>query len=164
MGPVSTKSLKLKLKLILPKTKENRIINVSNSTFFSVSNKEKKKVKAVQGTTTALIKQLLAEVSALLYLKMKFIGVGYRAFYVENYDNKLLLLKLGFSHFIYFKISDNLKTCCLKFTRLFIYGSTHEEVRNIAWLIRSCKKPEPYKGKGIRFVNENIALKEGKKV
>lgn len=163
IGPENIKSMKLNLKIILSLTDADRMVNVSNLTIFTVSNKEKKKLKVTQGTTTALIKQLLVEVSARLYLKMKFIGVGYRAFYVENYNNRVLLLKLGYSHYIYFRIPDNLKTCCLKFTRLFIFGSAHEEVRNTAWLIRSCKKPEPYKGKGIRFANENILLKEGKK-
>lgn len=76
----------------------------------------------------------------------------------------LLHFKLGYSHFIYFKIPKNLKIFCLKANKLFILGNSYLFVTQIAALIRSYKVPEPYKGKGILYTTEKIALKEGKKI
>jgi large subunit ribosomal protein L6 len=125
---------------------------------------KKKKIKSVQRTTVSLIKQLLIEAVALVYRKLKLVGVGYRVFPAENFEGHLLLLKLGYSHPIYFKIPSNLSIFCLKLTKLFLYGSSHQQVTSTASKIRLNKTPEPYKGKGILYDNEKIVLKEGKKV
>jgi large subunit ribosomal protein L6 len=74
------------------------------------------------------------------------------------------MFKLGYSHSLYFKIPEQLIIFCLKFTKLFIYGNSYQNVTQIASLIRSYKKPEPYKGKGILYETEKILLKEGKKI
>lgn len=161
-GPLGQKSLKLLVKIFL--LEEEKLIKVSSIPFSKVSNNEKKKIKSFQGTTVALIKQSIVEVSSILYRKLKFIGVGYRAFGVENYESKLLLLKLGYSHPIYFKIPTELRIFCLKLTKLFVYGSSYQHVTQTAALIRFNKVPEPYKGKGISYENEKIVLKEGKKI
>ena len=162
IGPLKTKSLKLKIKILMSNKKKK--IKISSSFFSKVSNNEKKKIKAIQGTTVALIKQLIVETSAKFYKKLKLIGVGYRVFNDENFKNKLLLFKLGYSHFIYFKIPVNLKIFCLKLTKLFIYGNSYKEITQIASIIRTYKAPDPYKGKGILYDNEKIVLKEGKKI
>mgnify|MGYP003389914326 FL=1 len=162
VGPLTKKSLKLDVQLFIVKSKN--IIKVSSLPFFKISNNKKKKIKTLQGTTVALIKQLIVEISVLFYQKLKFIGVGYRAFDVDNFKNKLLLFKIGYSHFLYFKISKKIKIFCLKTTELFIYGNSYQNVTQTASLIRSYKKPEPYKGKGILYDTEKITLKEGKKI
>jgi large subunit ribosomal protein L6 len=162
IGPLKQKSMKLKVKILVKKTE--RVLKVSSVPFSEISNNERKKIKAVQGTTLALIKQLLVETSAIIYQKLQFVGVGYRAFQVDNFENKLLLFKLGYSHPLYFKISKELRIFCLKLTKLFIFGNSYQSVNQTSSLIRSYKKPEPYKGKGILYVNEKIKLKEGKKV
>jgi len=161
-GPLGKKSLKLKVKISIKELE--KMIKVSPTAFTKISNNQKKKIKTLQGTTVALIKQLIVETSSVLYQRIKFVGVGYRAFDVDNYKNKLLLFKLGFSHPIYFKIPDKLKIFCLKFTKLFIYGSSYQNITQTTALIRSNKFPEPYKGKGILYENEKIILKEGKKI
>jgi len=161
-GVLSKKSLKLGVQLLIIKSKN--IIKVTSLPFFKISNNEQKKIKALQGTTVALIKQLIVETSAVLYQKLKLVGVGYRAFDVDTLKNKLLLFKLGYSHFLYFKISNEIEIFCLKMTKLFIYGNSYRNVTQTAALIRSYKKPEPYKGKGILYETEKIVLKEGKKV
>jgi large subunit ribosomal protein L6 len=161
-GPLGQKSLKLKVKIRI--LKEKNSILVSSSPFSKLSNSQKKKVKALQGTTVALIKKVVIEVSSTLYQKLKFVGVGYRVFDVENYENRLLLFRLGYSHSTYFKIPTELKIFCLKLTKLFICGNSHQHVTQTAALIRSKKTPEPYKGKGILYNNEKIVLKEGKKI
>ena len=161
-GVLSKKALKLDVQLFT--IKSQNILKVSQLPFFKISNNEQKKLKAFQGTTVALIKQLIVETSTVLYQKLKFVGVGYRVFDVDNSKNKLLLFKLGYSHFLYFKISSTVKIFCLKMTKLFIYGNSYKNVTKIASLIRSYKKPEPYKGKGILYETEKIVIKEGKKV
>ena len=162
IGPLTKKSLNLAVKifLLIPQN----TIKVSKIPQFQISNNKKKKLKSIQKTTISLIKQYIIETSTIFYKKLKIVGVGYRVFNVENYDNKLLLLKLGYSHFLYLKIPDKLKIFCLKMTKLFIYGSSYQSLtQTISW-IRSYKKPEPYKGKGILYANEKIILKEGKKI
>lgn len=162
VGPFKTRSLKLKVELKLINSAS--LIKVTFNPFIQVSNQKKKQIKAIHGTTVALIKQLLIETSALVYQKLKFVGVGYRAFNVDEFKNNLLMFKLGYSHSLYYKIPKDLQIFCLKFTKLFIYGNSYQAVTQTASLIRSYKKPEPYKGKGILYETEKILLKEGKKI
>jgi large subunit ribosomal protein L6 len=161
IGPLAKKSLKLKLKIEIFENK--KIIQILSTPLNKLSNNNKKKINSLKGTTVALIKQLILETSSVLYKKLKFVGVGYRGFEVENFKDKLLMLKLGYSHSIYFKTPKNLNIFCLKLTKLFIYGNSYQDVTQTASLIRSYKTPEPYKGKGILYENEIIKLKKGKK-
>lgn len=162
IGPLKQKSIKLKLKIFIDTPK--KIISVSPITFSQISNKERKKIKTLRNTTVALIKHILIETSILVYKKLKINGVGYRAFFTESFNNKLLSLKLGYSHFIYFKIPDNLTVTCPTKTKLCVFGNSYQNVSHISALIRANKLPEPYKGKGILYEDETIVLKEGKKV
>jgi large subunit ribosomal protein L6 len=162
IGPVRTKTLKLQLKLKI--IKGLNLIGVTTDTFKKLSNNESKKIKALQGTTEALIKKYLIETTYTIYEKLKLVGVGYRVFPVSDFESKLLMFKLGYSHPLYYKIPEALQIISLKFTKLFIYGTSYQKVSQISSLIRSCKLPEPYKGKGILYDNEKIILKEGKKV
>ena len=152
----------MKLKVLV--SNKEKIIKISSLPFSKISNNKKKKIKAIQGTTVALIKQLILETSTTFYKKLKLIGIGYRVFNDENFKDRLLLLKLGHSHPIYLKIPIKLKFFCLKLTKLFIYGNSYQEITKIASIIRANKIPEPYKGKGILYENEKIILKEGKKI
>jgi large subunit ribosomal protein L6 len=161
-GPMGKKSLNIDPSISIYRIKQQ--IEVINDISKKLSNSEKKKIKSVQRTTVSLIKQLLIEAVALVYRKLKLVGVGYRVFPAENFEGHLLLLKLGYSHPIYFKIPSNLSIFCLKLTKLFLYGSSHQQVTSTASKIRLNKTPEPYKGKGILYDNEKIVLKEGKKV
>lgn len=162
IGPIETKTLKLKLKIeILYKINS---IKITCNSFEALSNSDNKSIKSLQGTTIALIKKCFIETTFMSYGKLKTVGVGYRFFTFDNFNSKLLMFKLGYSHKLYFKVPEKLKIISLKFTKLFIYGKSYEEVSEISSLIRSYKKPEPYKGKGILYYNEKIILKEGKKV
>ena len=162
IGPLTKKSIKLKLKINILKNKKQ--IEVSSKTFSKISNSQKKNISSLRGTTIALIKQLILETSYLYYKKLKLIGIGYRVVNIEDFNNKLLFFKLGYSHPIYFKVPSKLNFFCLKRTKLFLFGNSYNDVTNIASIIRSYKKPEPYKGKGILYENEKIFLKEGKKI
>lgn len=127
---------------------------------------KKKSLKAFQGTTVALIKYAIIELSvSFFYQKMKFVGVGYRAFPLEiNNKKQMLHLRLGYSHQIYFRFINEINVFCFKFTKLFIFGSSYQNITQFSALIRSCKPPEPYKGKGILYDNEKIILKIGKRI
>jgi large subunit ribosomal protein L6 len=107
---------------------------------------------------------MLTESFILAYQKLEIKGVGYRAFFDETQNQKLLTLKLGYSHLIYIRAIKNLSINCFTKTKLYVFGSSYTDVSQLSALIRSNKIPEPYKGKGILYENENIILKEGKKI
>lgn len=162
-GPLNnSKSLKLHNQLEICYIKQKVVL--ANKNTKKCSNSEKKKIYTVKRTTISLIKQLLTETTALTYQKLKLVGVGYRVFPVENFEDQLVLLKLGYSHPIYFKIMPKTKIFCFKLTKLFIYGFSYKQITLTAAKIRLNKIPEPYKGKGILYESENIVLKEGKKI
>lgn len=129
-----------------------------------ISNSNKKKIQLIQKTTASFIRQLIVEVTTLIYKKLQLVGVGYRAIPVEKFKDRLLLLKLGYSHPIYFKTPIKTKIISLKFTKLFLSSFSFQELTSVAARIRLNKIPEPYKGKGILYENEKIILKEGKKI
>jgi large subunit ribosomal protein L6 len=162
IGSVKTEIIPLTLKVIFKNDLNS--LEITSKFFASSSNYNKKTTKALQGTTAALIRQSLLQISCIVYRKLKFVGVGYRAFSVNELNKNLLMFKLGYSHPVYFKIPNNLNFFCLKFTKLFVFGNSYQNVFKIASQIRLCKPPEPYKGKGILYENEKIVLKEGKKV
>jgi large subunit ribosomal protein L6 len=161
-GPLLTKSLKLKIKLLLVSS-SNFIV----ATSLPVSGKSKlrfKEIKEIQGTTIAQIKQILIEINYNLHHKLNLVGVGYRVFSHESLANQIYL-KLGYSHLIYFVVPPGINSCCQKFTKLFLFSnSSYNLLTQTAAQIRSCKLPEPYKGKGILYDQEKIMLKKGKKI
>jgi len=162
IGPLSTKSLNLKIKLLLIPSS-----NLIVATCLPVDKKSAiglKTSKKIQGTTIAKIKQILIEATYVLSRKLNLVGVGYRAFSYDKLPNQMYF-KLGYSHLVYFKIPAGLRSNCLKFTKIFIYGnSSYESLTQTAAQIRNCKLPEPYKGKGILHDQETIILKKGKKI
>jgi large subunit ribosomal protein L6 len=161
-GFLKTKTLQINNKIILIPSKNCIIVTSflnNDSSILSL-----KKAKIMKGTYIAKIKDILVEVNYHLYRKLNFVGVGYRAFFLENLDNQLYF-KLGYSHLIYFKIPQELKSYCIKYTKLFIFGNvSYELVNQTISQIRQCKTPEPYKGKGILYDGEKIKLKKGKKI
>nr|QUS63595.1 ribosomal protein L6 [Haslea silbo]QUS63798.1 ribosomal protein L6 [Haslea silbo] len=162
IGPLNRKSLKLKLKLLI--NEEKKILKVSSIPFSSVSNSEKKKLKILRGTTVSLIKQVLIETSTLILQKLKLHGMGYRVSFAETLKENAFAFKLGHSHLIFFKLFSGLSASCLSRTKLSIFGTSYQDVTQIAAFIRSARSPEPYKGKGVLYENEKVILKEGKKV
>jgi len=156
------KSLKLKVKLLI--LSHEKMIKVTTFPFAKISNHKVKLMKSIQGTTCALIKQLLVESVTMIYKKLKLVGVGYRFIPVESFNKQLILLRLGFSHLLYFRIPRNLKIFYKKRVQLFVSGYSYQWVTQFASIIRLLKKPEVYKGKGILYETEKIILKEGKKI
>ena len=162
IGPLSRKSLNLKIKILLVPSSNliavTRLLVAGNSTIGFKNGKK------IQGTTTAKIRQILIEITYVISCKLNLVGVGYRAFSYDKAPNQIYF-KLGYSHLVYFKIPTGLSVKCLKFTKIFIYGnSSYDSITQTTAQIRNCKLPEPYKGKGILHDQETIILKKGKKI
>lgn len=126
----------------------------------SINESEKMCKKSIWGTYRSLIHNMIIGVSRGFSKKLELIGVGYKA-YID--PENILNLRLGYSHIIRYTIPQDVKIQCLKPTLILIAGIDKQRVNQVAAEIRSFRKPEPYKGKGIRYDGEIIYLKEGKK-
>ncbi len=91
--------------------------------------------------------------------ELEIIGVGYRA----AVQGRTLILQLGYSHDVNHAIPEGISIHCEKPTSIKVSGADKQSVGQVAAEIRAYRKPEPYKGKGIRYVGETILRKEGKK-
>ena len=162
VGPVTTKSIKLKLKIIINKT--NQTLSVSPVQLCHMSNAEKKKINVLRASTIAQIKHLFVETSTTIFQKLKMVGVGYRIDFTNDSEKKLLTLKLGYSHYYYVKVPNNLALNCFTKTKFSIFGNSYYDISKLSSQIREKKIPEPYKGKGILRENDVVHIKEGKKI
>jgi len=114
----------------------------------------------LQKKTLIAIKNFIKSTLKIKKKKLTIVGIGYKAI---TRNETTLILKLGFSHLLFIKIPKDLIVNCTKSSNIQISGSSQKRVNEFAKLIKSYKKPEPYKGKGIFYKNETIKLKEGKK-
>lgn len=114
---------------------------------------------AMAGTMRALLSNLVTGVNDGFEKKLELRGVGYRAQAQGNAIN----LSLGFSHPVVHKLPDGVKVETPSQTEIVISGSNKQVVGQVAADIRSYRPPEPYKGKGVRYVDEYVAMKEAKK-
>jgi len=156
------KVLRLKTQLIIDKSK--KILKITREPLSGISNNERKKLKSIQTTQVALLKQMLLDISFLSCKKLKLVGIGFRVSLLKVSDFDVLYFKLGYSHPVYLKVPKTLNVFCLKSNKLFLIGDTFSFLAQIGALVRSYKSPEPYKGKGILYASEKITLKEGKKI
>ena len=115
--------------------------------------------RAIHGTTRALINNMIVGVSQGFKKTLTLVGVGYKA----TEKNKGLEMALGFSHPVIIDAVDGLTMTVEKNTTINIEGIEKDVVGQIAAEIRSKRPPEPYKGKGVKYIGENIRRKEGKK-
>ncbi|HOD96688.1 MAG: 50S ribosomal protein L6 [Candidatus Paceibacterota bacterium] len=123
-----------------------------------IPTREKKFTSAFWGTLRSLIANAVKGVSEGFEKKLEIEGVGYRA----NVEGNILVLNLGFSHPIRFEIPKGIDIVVAK-NLITISGADKQLVGQTAAKIRSFRKPEPYKGKGIHYVGEHIRRKAGKK-
>ena len=140
---------------------------VSNEVTASITNgavtiapkSDTKQSRAMWGTTRALVSNMVTGVSTGFSRNLEIVGVGYRAAVQGNTLN----LQLGYSHDIPFPIPADVRIACERPTVVTVSGADRQRVGQVAAEIRSYRPPEPYKGKGIRYVNETVRRKEGKK-
>ena len=114
---------------------------------------------AMSGTTRALLANLVNGVSKGFEKKLTLVGVGYRA----QAQGDTLNLSLGFSHPVAHKMPAGVKVETPSQTEILIKGIDKQQVGQVAAEIRAYRKPEPYKGKGVRYADEVVILKETKK-
>ncbi|MGB7509913.1 MAG: 50S ribosomal protein L6 [Pelodictyon phaeoclathratiforme] len=119
---------------------------------------DSKKAKAQHGLYRMLISNMVDGVTKGFTRKLEIAGVGYRA----ELKNDLLALTLGYSHMIYFKAPDEIKIEVPDQVTVLVSGIDKALVGQVAAKIRSFRKPEPYRGKGIKYQGEVIRRKEGK--
>jgi large subunit ribosomal protein L6 len=131
-----------------------------NDNSISVAPKSfNKKARSFWGLTRTLISNLVAGVSEGFMKTLEIQGVGYRA----QIQGNTLQLALGFSHDVKYEVPEGIEIKCAKPTEITIEGIDKQKVGQTAAEIRRFRPPEPYKGKGIRYKDEYVFRKEGKK-
>jgi len=120
---------------------------------------EERSLVAMAGTTRALLANLVTGVSEGFERKLQLVGVGYRA----NTQGSTLNLTLGFSHPVAYEAPVGITIETPTQTEIVIKGADKQKVGQVAAEIRAYRPPEPYKGKGVRYSDEQVKLKEAKK-
>jgi large subunit ribosomal protein L6 len=134
-------------------------IRLEDSRVVVAPRDEEKRSRAMWGMSRSLVQNLVKGVAEGYTRKLEISGVGYRA----ALDGKVLNLQLGYSHDIKFAVPDDIKVVCDTPTAITISGADKQRVGQIAAEIRGFRGPEPYKGKGVKYAEEKILRKEGKK-
>lgn len=135
-----------------------KVVVADGKVSFTAAN-ETRHAKAMSGTLRALVAGMVEGVSKGFERRLSLVGVGYRA---QAAGDKLNL-SLGFSHPVVHQMPAGIKVETPSQTEIVIKGSDKQKVGQIAAEVRGYKPPEPYKGKGVRYANENVVIKETKK-
>ncbi|KFC62848.1 50S ribosomal protein L6 [Devosia sp. LC5] len=137
------------------------VVNVENGSDGLVVTpaNDTREARAAWGTTRALIQNMVTGVSAGFEKKLAIQGVGYRA----AMQGKDVKLSLGFSHEVIYQPPQGITLAVPAPTEIVITGTDKQQVGQVAANIRAWRKPEPYKGKGVRYAGEFVFRKEGKK-
>lgn len=133
-----------------------KLIRENNLLYIKIINNES---YAMWGTFRTLINNAIIGVTKGYIIKLKMIGIGYKA----SMTKSILRLKIGYINTIKVFIPSEIKIKCVKNNIIYLYSSNLQQIKQIAASIRAYKKPDIYKGKGIRFADETVILKEGKK-
>lgn len=149
-GPKGTLTFTLPAFVQVKSAEGNLVVEPANDT---------RDARAQWGLSRASLQNLVTGVTEGFEKRLELRGVGYRA----SVQGKLLVLNLGYSHDVLYAIPDDIGIVCESQTLIVISGINKQKVGQVAAEIRSYRKPEPYKGKGIRYVGEYVRMKEGKK-
>ena len=139
---------------------KNIFINFTNKEeiFLSLKNNNKDHIP-ILGTNRSIIFNMIQGVTYGFTKELELIGVGYKA----SIENSILKLNIGFSHTIHYTVPDDIKIKIIDNNKISIFGCDKQLVGQVAADIRLFKIPDPYKGKGIKYKNEKINIKEVKK-
>ena len=132
--------------------------NIEGNEITVVRPSDSKRHRTVHGTTRAILANMIEGVSAGFKKELELIWVGYRA----QMQGKKLVLSVGYSHPVEFEEIEGIKLGVEGNTKVSIEGINKEVVGQYAAKVRAVRPPEPYKGKGIRYVGEYVRRKEGK--
>lgn len=149
-GPLGSEQIEMRPGISVKKEGSTLLIEMAES--------NDKKLNALHGLYRAIIANMIEGVTKGFERELEITGVGYRA----QQQGKDIQFHLGFSHPVFFKAPEGVTLEVLEQTKLKVKGSNKEKVGQTAAEIRFLKPPEPYKGKGIRFKNENVRRKAGK--
>lgn len=149
-GPLGTLRRNLVSDISVERDGDNLLIKPSNAS---------KQANAMSGTMRALLANMVQGVTKGFEKKLTLVGVGYRA----QAAGEVLNLTLGFSHPVAHKMPEGVKAETPSQTEVLIKGIDKQQVGQVAAEIRAYRKPEPYKGKGVRYADEVIVMKETKK-
>ncbi len=153
---VSVKGAKGTLELDIHPTVE--IVEEEGSYTFAPRTNEKA-ARALAGTMRALVNNMVLGVSEGFEKKLLLQGVGYRA----QAQGKQLTMRLGFSHEVEYQLPDGIEVQTPTQTEIVVSGISKQLVGQVSAEIRSFRPPEPYKGKGVRYADERVRIKEAKK-
>jgi len=144
--------------LVRPASGLVTVKNEDGKLLFAPAN-ESVEADAMSGTMRALVANMVNGVSRGFEKKLSLVGVGFRAAATGSKLN----LQIGFSHPVAKDMPEGVKVACPTQTEIVITGSDRQVVGQIAAEVRAIRPPEPYKGKGIRYVGEKVVIKETKK-
>jgi large subunit ribosomal protein L6 len=134
-------------------------VSVANGEVSFAASDESREARAMSGTMRALVAGMVQGVSKGFERRLSLVGVGYRA----QAQGDKLNLSLGFSHPVVHQMPTGVKCETPTQTEIVIKGSDKQKVGQVAAEVRGYKPPEPYKGKGVRYVGEAVIIKETKK-
>ena len=134
-------------------------VNVKDGLIFFVPATSDRNAQAVAGTTRALVNNMVVGVSQGFEKRLELQGVGYRAQAKDNH----LSLQLGFSHPVDYKLPEGISAETPSQTEIIVSGNDKQKVGQVCAEIRSFRPPEPYIGKGVRYLGEYVRRKEAKK-
>jgi large subunit ribosomal protein L6 len=149
-GPLGKLQRDLNSDVIIERDGDTLLVKVAN---------DSRQANAMSGTMRALLANMMQGVTSGFEKKLSLVGVGYRA----QATNEILNLTLGFSHPIIHKMPEGVKVETPTQTEVLIKGIDKQKVGQVAAEVRAYRKPEPYKGKGVRYTDEVIIMKEAKK-
>lgn len=162
IGKDNTVTVKGSLGTLTQKVDESITLELKDGSLELIRQNEQKQTKAFHGLYRALINNMVAGVSKGIEKKLELVGVGYRA----SNNGQELELSLGFSHNVIFLLPNEIKVETLmergKNPIVTLKSYDKQLIGQVCAKIRSLRKPEPYKGKGVRFVGEQVRRKAGK--
>ena len=136
-------------------------LSIKDNIISVIRKNDSKELRELHGLTRSLIYNIIVGVTEGYKKELNLVGVGYTA---DASNKDFLVLNLGFSHPIYFEKPDTIEFETPNNTTIIIKGIDKQEVGEVSAKIRSLRKPEPYKGKGIKYSDEYIRRKAGKTV
>jgi large subunit ribosomal protein L6 len=134
-------------------------IDINDSQVAVKPRRDDRRSRTMWGTTRSLVNSMVTGVSTGFVKNMEITGTGYRA----AVQGKDLVLNLGYSHEVRYPVPPGIKITCERPTAVRVEGADKRQVGQVASEIRAFRPPEPYKGKGVKYENEQILRKEGKK-
>ena len=137
----------------------NVVINEDGGKLSFIVANDSREAKAMSGTLRALVANMVIGVSKGFERKLTLVGVGYRA----AVQGDAVKLQLGVSHDVSHAMPAGVKAECPTQTEIVLKGSNKQVVGQVAAELRAYRPPEPYKGKGVRYVDEHVIIKETKK-